>query len=61
MAIPQDLHDAIILKTQIIDDMKNGVAEGAGQAANQVGNFGFRAATAEITRLVILALRKYVG
>lgn len=61
MAIPQELSDAIILKTQIINDLKNGIADGAGQAANQVGNYGFQAAMAEFTRLSFLALRKYVG
>lgn len=68
MEIPQDVHDALIFRSQVTDDIKSGIADGGGQEANQVGNFGFRAAVAEITllaiqalRLGIKALRKYVG
>lgn len=53
MALPENLVHAVILKTQIIDDFKNGIAKGVGT--------GFQDAMAEITRLGVAALKKYVG
>lgn len=54
MPLSQKLEDAVILKTQIINDLKNGVSDGAGLG-------GFQAAMAEITRLGIKALKKYLN
>lgn len=54
MALPENLVHAVILKTQIIDDFKNGIAKGADRGS-------FLEGVAEITRLGVAALKKYTG